>query len=303
MPSPNWRLHGFMAAACFGLFSISAGFHLAGTELIAVAIGPMIAILPALIFHDLGKSERRDAALTLPWIALLNIVLPRAVIGSARFRLAFRDDLFMRTDRSLGISVPAIVAWFSHHGLLRGFFEGAYYSLTPMICLAVLLPALGGKKESAERFLFANVVAFLIAVPVFTALPAIGPWVGNFPGNGQQRATETAMAALNSASICFPSFHVTWAILSAWALRPIRWLRIPAMILAVLIVISTVTTGWHYSVDVLGGIVLAAVAIYCSKALFPSGASTPAFGRGRFRRHRPDGARQVLADQQRATDR
>ena len=43
-----------------------------------------------------------------------------------------------------------------------------------------------------------------------------------------------------------------------WGFRPIR---IPAAILSVLIILSTLTTGWHYFSDVLGGIVVAAISM------------------------------------------
>jgi membrane-associated phospholipid phosphatase len=41
----------------------------------------------------------------------------------------------------------------------------------------------------------------------------------------------------------------------------IRRLRAWAWVLTVLICISAITTGWHYGVDVLGGIILAIVSV------------------------------------------
>jgi membrane-associated phospholipid phosphatase len=57
--------------------------------------------------------------------------------------------------------------------------------------------------------------------------------------------------------VCFPSFHAAWAVLAALALWSVKPLRVPAVVLASLIVISTVTTGWHYAVDTLAGVSLA----------------------------------------------
>ena len=49
---------------------------------------------------------------------------------------------------------------------------------------------------------------------------------------------------MNDAGIvAFPSFHVLLAILTAVALSAIRWLRIPVWALALLVGISTLTTG------------------------------------------------------------
>jgi membrane-associated phospholipid phosphatase len=53
---------------------------------------------------------------------------------------------------------------------------------------------------------------------------------------------------------------VVLTVLAAAALWPLRRLRWPVTIWAALIVVSTVTTGIHYTVDVLGGLAIAAVA-------------------------------------------
>jgi membrane-associated phospholipid phosphatase len=49
------------------------------------------------------------------------------------------------------------------------------------------------------------------------------------------------------------------AILSAVALGTIRRLRAWSWVLAGLICISAITTGWHYGIDILGGIILTVV--------------------------------------------
>jgi membrane-associated phospholipid phosphatase len=67
--------------------------------------------------------------------------------------------------------------------------------------------------------------------------------------------------------VCFPSFHVIWAILGANALWCFKPLRIPVAILSTLIILSTMTSGWHYFVDVLAGLLVAAAAIAASRAL------------------------------------
>jgi membrane-associated phospholipid phosphatase len=67
---------------------------------------------------------------------------------------------------------------------------------------------------------------------------------------------------MNDAGIVsFPSFHVVLALLSAMALGTIRSLRVWVWALAGLICISAVTTGWHYGVDILGGMILAIVTL------------------------------------------
>ena len=53
--------------------------------------------------------------------------------------------------------------------------------------------------------------------------------------------------------IAFPSFHTIWAILLALAFRHRRRLFVVAVALNLVVILSTLTTGWHYLSDVLGG--------------------------------------------------
>jgi membrane-associated phospholipid phosphatase len=76
--------------------------------------------------------------------------------------------------------------------------------------------------------------------------------------------------------ICFPSFHVIWALLSARALWGFRMLRLPIAVLTPLIILSTITTGWHYASDVLGGLLIAALAITTADAFTRMGARSQA---------------------------
>ena len=60
--------------------------------------------------------------------------------------------------------------------------------------------------------------------------------------------------------LCFPSFHTILAILAAVALWSIPYARWLSSLWAGLIVVSTVTTGWHYVIDVVAGLVISGTA-------------------------------------------
>ena len=130
-----------------------------------------------------------------------------------------------------------------------------------------------GKVKQAREFVLANLVAFAIGMPLFALLPAVGPWsyyhLTPDPGQAfcwsqllQLRLPGPYMFHEQAAGVvCFPSFHVIWAILCAAALWGFRPTRIPVALLSAMIVASTLTTGWHYFSDVLGGIAVAALSI------------------------------------------
>jgi hypothetical protein len=274
----NSRLHRFMLAVCAGLTVLSiagsrlTGFYPPSTLAAAVAVLPM-SVFPAAIWHDRRRYQHRDASLMLPWVFSLVFLIPILVVISARLNFPLHDASFVRMDRALGFDVPAVMHAISRWHSLDVVLNYSYSFLDWFVILAIVLPILTGQKEAAERFLLANCVAFLLSLPLFTLFPAIGPWAGyHFTANQEQQFCEASIRALhgintgkNVASgfgvVSFPSFHVIWAVLSASALQPFRWLRLAAIVLAALIVLSTVTTGWHYAVDCLGGILIAAISL------------------------------------------
>jgi hypothetical protein len=241
-------------------------------RMIAVVVGfAMVAPLP-IYWHDKGRTVLREAALVLPWELLLAATLSFPVLIAARLRMPLQDTLFGRIDQSLGVNVPAIVAWADHHWLGVAI-NRSYPWLLPLLAVASFAPALTGKMKHAREFLLANLVAFAVGVPLFALLPAVGPWYYfHLAPNPAQAACWEQLLSLRDPGpylfqeqaagvVCFPSFHVVWAILCAAALWGFRPIRVPVALLSTMIVASTLTTGWHYFSDVLGGIVVAAISI------------------------------------------
>jgi PAP2 superfamily len=254
--------------------------HVANVPGIAIAIVLAVsAILPLpLYWHEKGKIALRDAAFTIPWALLLAAILPfpAAIAGRLGMGVGLHDLRFARMDEALGVSVPGIAAWGAHHWL-GGVANRAYAVLVPMIPVAFLLPALTGKVKVAQEFLFGNLIAFAVGLPIFAAFPAVGPWFGyGLTASPSQLACQLSLLSLRSPGpylfhlegvICFPSFHVIWAILcmrSLWCFWP---LRAPTLILCLLIILSTMTSEWHYFVDVLAGTVVALASVWASSLL------------------------------------
>jgi membrane-associated phospholipid phosphatase len=61
--------------------------------------------------------------------------------------------------------------------------------------------------------------------------------------------------------VVFPSFHAALAVLCACAARPLRILKIPLIALNLLIILSSPFEGAHYFIDIIAGIMLAALTI------------------------------------------
>ena len=277
-----------MAYACASLLVVSVvGCRLTSihtdvtSRLIAVPV--LLAATFSLpgYWHDKGQWVLRDSALTLPWAVLFAVLLPFPLLVAARLRMPLRDDLFAAIDEHIGVRVPEIVTWASHDWFGR-LLNHTYGTLVWMLVASILAPALSRKLDYARGFIEANLIAFAISIPLFALFPAIGPWSHyHFAASASQTMCQNQLMDLRvsplytlgsqgAGIICFPSFHVIWAILSARALWGFRLLRIPIMLLSGMIILSTVTTGWHYFADVLGGLIVAVVSMYTVRKAAPA---------------------------------
>ncbi len=185
--------------------------------------------------------------------------------------MPLQDAHLVHLDQLFNVNVPGIMSWASHHWL-GTLINRTYPLLNPLLIVSALLPAFLGKVKNAQQFVVANLIAFAIGLPLFALLPAIGPWYGYaIPPTPDEMQCQAAILLFRgpghlvsqlAAIICFPSFHVIWAILCIAALWGFRLLRIPVAIFGTMIIFSTLTTGWHYFVDVLGGIMIAAISLF-----------------------------------------
>ena len=115
-----------------------------------------------------------------------------------------------------------------------------------------------------SRFLYACALVQLVAAALFVAWPIAYPReLFDVPaGTGPANAALVAFfRGLDAPVNCFPSLHVTTAVLCAVALRPqlsrAGWGVVVA--LALLLAASTLTFKQHYFADVAGAVPLAAL--------------------------------------------
>jgi PAP2 superfamily len=235
-----------------------------------IILAAILAPLPV-YWHDRHRADLREAVLALYWVLAFSFTLPFVVDICARSGMPLQDHNLARLDSMLGINVPAISVWAGHNRLGR-LITATYPLLVPyFLPAAMFLPALLGRWRAAREFLIANVVSLIVGLAAFAFLPAVGPWYGfHMPPHSGQAWCQTQLLLMRAPGVyvaeqvgvvCFPSFHVVSAILCARALWTFRSLRVWVSIFAGMIVLSTLTTGWHYFVDVLGGAAVAWLSI------------------------------------------
>lgn len=276
----RFQFHMAYAALILLVVSIGGcmltGIHVdAGRNLGALAAVSIPITVLAIYWKDQNRPARLNSILVIPWIILLIPMLAFPMLIAARLRLPLQDAHLARIDQLFGVYVPGIASWARHHTIGRAISK-TYSLLIYLLILAALLPALTGKLKRAREFVLANLVAIAIGMPLFALLPAVGPWYAYHLHPSPDQAFCQAQffllrvpgpyhLAQGTGVICFPSFHVIWAILCAYALWDFRFLRLPAVLVSCLIILSTMTTGWHYFSDVLAGIIIGVAAIAASR--------------------------------------
>ena len=282
---PGFELQMAYAAIVLVPFSL-LGFQVTGLEVPLLGMSLLTLILlmaglsPLVLYlHQEGKRYWFDLVVIAYCALFFSYTLNFPILLAARAGIIFNlwDAKFVRLDRSMGIQVPDVMAWALNHSVGR-VANGCYPLLPHFMKCAVFVPPLLNKAKDTQRFLRASLIAFAIGMPLFALFPAVGPWYGyHTPGKPGQVDAEALLLLLRhpgpcrfdggAGIVCFPSFHVVWAILCTQALWGLRFLRIPVVIFAGLIILSTVTMGEHYLIDLVAGAVVAGIAAWTANWL------------------------------------
>ena len=201
------------------------------------------------------------AVWTLLVIPAISFLIPAA--GRSPYPLV--DSALAGIDARMHFQTVTVVHLISHLPHLRHALAITYGLLPILILGSLLIPTLCGRAVDSRRYIFAVIVAALVTTALFAFWPAVGPWTveGFSPTRGQAAVTDNLHllksdkplpAQVGGAVVAFPSFHVVLAVLSVIAVWNVRWARWPAFALGALICVSTVTTGWHYLIDLIGGL-------------------------------------------------
>ena len=140
-----------------------------------------------------------------------------------------------------------------------------YFSVIPQTIFVLVW--LGFRNdERLSLFLYRFMICGLVTAACFYFVPALGtsrtnPTVWNIdPLRDLLALRSGALTTVRwqavEGIVTFPSFHAIWAILLILALP--TW---PIVVLNVLMVISTVTSGGHYVIDVVAGILVCAFVV------------------------------------------
>lgn len=189
------------------------------------------------------------------------------------------DPWLVKVDRLMGFDQLAVLNWtYAHHWIAKSLnfcyeLVGIELGIFPLI-LALML-----QKKMVKVYLFALIFSALIGFSIYYFFPTTAPSSMFFNPHFATEQHDTfikffeihhhlPITTSKGGLIAFPSFHVVWAVLLAYAFKEKKYLFYPIALLNTIIIISTVYLGWHYLTDAIGGIALAALAIWFAKLTY-----------------------------------
>jgi PAP2 superfamily len=288
--APWWERHRQQKAR-LGILAILA---LPASLLLGPAKGLLVTVVTVAVLEFVerertsGQTRKKIFDVLVPAAYLfLGFVLVFAyndVIAAVRFYGAY-DEFFNRMDSRLmfGATMPQIA-----HAALRvlpgwiyDVLEFFYYGMFAQIGGGLVISALCFGRKAAFRFAGTIMVAYYLALALFFLWPSQGPFYlcaqhfAEFPRQlrtyGYQKQflqnvmwiwEHRAISQINTDYyIAFPCMHIAQPLIVLWFLR--HWKRMVGILLAydAIMVVAILLLEWHYAVDLIGGVVVAALAI------------------------------------------
>jgi hypothetical protein len=221
------------------------------------------------ITHRLAHLIRTVLALVLftNVAAILNFIL------TGLLPLPRWDEALATADTALGLNWLDMYQWLTRHPAIEARAHTVYMSLGPEMLILFFALELLGHHNQARAFLRWFMVSGIATLGIGTLSPAAGAFVYYHLPVASTTGYVSQWADLRNGTLCtfnpfdaqglvvFPSFHATLAVLCAYAARPLRILKFPLLALNLLIVLSSPAMGGHYFVDIIAGIILAALTI------------------------------------------
>ena len=249
-------------------WSWAAGFHLVGVWHV-IFIGAALLLVSAAY----RKRDGRVAdmfEITALWIAICLVALLTTAL-TTRTAAPLTDSMFIAADGRMGFYWPLWVGWVDNHPLIRLCMALAYASLLPQFAGSLAYLPLTGRAERIIELAIITVVALIPALVCVRLAPALGPFA--IFGMTDRAMYLPAMLALRdgaevfdvtyngAALITFPSFHAIWALALIYIHRGNGWVSLAVAALNTAVLVSVLSEGGHYLVDLLSGVVVAAIAI------------------------------------------
>ena len=255
-------------------WSWAADFRLAGIWHV-VFVGAVLLLVSV-------AYRRRDSRIadmfevTALWIVICLVALLTTAL-TTRTAAPLADSMFIAADRRLGFYWPLWTGWVDSRPLIRLGLALAYASLLPQFAGSLVYLPLTGRAERVVEAAIMTTIALIPALLCVWFTPALGPFAAF--GMADRALYLPAMLGLRAgaqifdvsyngaALITFPSFHAIWALALVYVHRGNGWVSVAVAVLNAVVLVSVLSEGGHYLVDLLSGFIVAATAMIVTSAV------------------------------------
>lgn len=200
------------------------------------------------------------------------------------------DGFLVAVDASMGYSWPALVDWVASVPHLADALRLIYLSSLPQMVIVIVLLGFLQRNAQLDHFLLTGIFAALLTIAIWWIFPSsgasgfhtladnlsakLGIVVGTEYGTELNRILVEGVQIISPMDalglIGFPSFHAVMACLCVWFMASVRPLFPLFIVVNALMIPAILFHGGHHLSDLLGGIIIFAVALKGSGMLLRS---------------------------------
>lgn len=245
----------------------------------------LAAMVFLLVFAPLCHWRRIPSLKCIVECAGIGLLITAPLIVSAytafALDLPLQDQQLLELDRRLGIDWVSLIAFIDSTALLAKSLTFAYHTFHHQLFFLPIVLSICGHRARAYQLVGIYGLICIIACIVTIWYPALGTYTDfaldpkdlkNINGMLGVEYVPQILAVRDdpnfvlrleqvSGIISFPSVHAAVAVLCSWAVWPIRWIRFPLILWNTLMMLSAITEGGHYIVDIIAGIGVAGFSI------------------------------------------
>ena len=280
----TWLVSGLIGIICI-IWIMSSGFSFTWPYHLWPVSYPVLILIAS---HHYGKWRPGPHIRMMCGAGMSSViffVIYTAVIATLSYLIVslnrpLNDRELAQWDAAIGFDWKAFLAWVNARPYIGKTLILAYHSSVVQFVLLIVLLSITMKISRLQELCDLYVMTSLVAVIVSGLFPAAGAYVYHRPEptlfnnlnpaaglwhiehfeglrNGSFRFIQLGQI---QGLVTFPSFHTCFAITLAWCYRDFRRLFPIAILINGAVLVSTLSEGGHYLVDVLAGI---AIAIAC----------------------------------------
>lgn len=288
-----FQLNGILIAIAFVVLAcglLVTDFRIrAGSYLLYLGVGGFYGLLGYL--NARSKRHRNPLVFSLLFfvsqIILVLVLLVSLGYLAAAANLPMQDKNLLAVDLAMGLDFRVYLGYINNHPGVLSAFAWTYDSIRwQLYAIVIMLPLLGHYRRAAE-FALAFTVTLAITTVISTLFPATGVYetIGLHSADHPSFEPVVYYATLRELPLVrdgttrlldafqlgplltFPSFHAISGVLYAWAVWPIRWLRVTGLAWNAVMIAATPIGGGHYFADVITGLAVAAATIWAVSRL------------------------------------